>query len=120
MAVFDIVVRVFRAEHPMPSPLINAPQALDVAIAARLQLSCEKLLRAERNRRILTRVAFGLSGCIAILALAAVFVAHDREAVRIGATIACVTLSMTTFAYFAAKSARKKAVDSAREMDQST
>jgi hypothetical protein len=104
----------------MSRSLIDAPQALDAAIAARLQLHREKLLRAERRRRILTPVCFGLSGCIAILALAAFFLAHDREAARSGAAIACVTLSMTTFAYFAAKSARNKAIDSAREMDQST
>lgn len=101
----------------MPSPLTDTPQALDAVIAGRLQLRREKLLRAERNRRILTPVCFGLSGCIVILALAAFFLAHDREAARSCAAIACVTLSMTTFTYFAAESARKKAVDS---MDQST
>jgi uncharacterized membrane protein YadS len=104
----------------MSTPLVDTPHALDAAIAARLQLRRERLLRAERNRRILTPVAFGLSGCTAILALAAFFLARDREAARSCAAIACVSLSITTFAYFAAQSARMKAVDSAREMDQST
>jgi hypothetical protein len=99
----------------MPSPLIDTPQALDAAIAASLQSRREKLLRSVRSQRILTRVAFGLSGCAALCALAA-FLVGDPKAAAFSAMMTCVTFSFT---YIAGKAGRKKAVDSLREMDQS-
>jgi hypothetical protein len=99
----------------MPSPLIDTPQALDAAIAASRHARREKLVRAVRNQRIRTRVAFGLSGCIALFALVAFFFAGDHEAAAIIAMMACVTFGVT---YAAGKTGRKKAIDSLREMDQ--
>jgi hypothetical protein len=57
-----------------------------------------------------------LCGCMAIFALAAIFVANDREAATIIAKMTCV---LAGFTYVAGKAGRKKAVDSLREMDQS-
>ena len=76
----------------MPSPLIDTPQALDAAIAASLQSRREKLLRAVRRQRILTRVAFGLSGCVALSALAA-FLAGDPKAAALSAMTASMTFT---------------------------
>jgi hypothetical protein len=100
----------------MPSPLIDTPQALDAAIAASRQSRREKLVRAVRNQRIRTQVAFVFSGCIAIFALAAFFLAHDREATEILAMMTCVTFGVT---YPAGKTGQKKAVSALREMDRS-
>jgi len=55
----------------MPIPSIETPDALDAAIAASLQSQREKLLRRVRNQRIRMLIALGLSGCIALFALAA-------------------------------------------------
>jgi hypothetical protein len=55
--------------------LINTPQALDAAIAASRHARRERLVRAVRNQRIRTRVAFGLSAGVAICALLAFFCA---------------------------------------------
>lgn len=63
----------------MPSPLDDATQALDDAIAARRQTRYRKLLRAVRNQRIRTGVVFGLAVFMALITLAA-FVTGDREA----------------------------------------
>jgi hypothetical protein len=78
----------------MPSPLIDMPQALDAANAAAREARREKLLRTARNQRIRTRVALGLSGCIAIGALAALFLAGDREAATLIAIMACITVTI--------------------------
>jgi hypothetical protein len=99
----------------MPGPLIDTPQALDTAIAASLESRREKLMRAVRSRRIRIRVAFGLSGCVALCALAE-FLGGDPRAAAFSAMTACVTFSLT---YIAGKAGRKKIVDSLREMDQS-
>jgi hypothetical protein len=99
----------------MSSPLIDTPQALDAAIAASRHAHREKLLRAVRNQRIRTRVAFGLSGCVAMFALVAFFLANDHEAGVILAMIACVCFGFT---YTAGKAGRKKAADSLREIDR--
>ena len=100
----------------MPGPIIDTPQALDAAIAAHRQARREKLLRSVRNQGIRTRVALALTGCMALLALAACFIAHDREAAATLAIITCVTFGVT---YAAGTAGRKKAIDSLREMDQS-
>ncbi len=97
-------------------PLIDTPQALDAAIVASRHTRREKVVRAARNQRIRTRVAFGLAGCIAILALVAFFFAGDHEAAAVIAMIACVTFGVT---FTAGKAGQKKSADSLREMDQS-
>ena len=116
MWLFGIVVGKFHGSDPMQSPLIDTPQALDAAIAASRQARREKLVRAVRNRRIRTRMAFAISVSIAIFALTAFFLAHDPEAAAILAMMACVTFGVT---YTAGKTGQKKAADSLREMDQS-
>jgi hypothetical protein len=88
----------------------------DNPIAASLQSRREKLLRAALSQRIRTRVAFGLSGCVAFFALAA-FLAGDPKAAALCALMASVTFGFTCIA---AMAGWKKAVDSLREMDQST
>jgi 1,4-dihydroxy-2-naphthoate octaprenyltransferase len=95
---------------------IDDPHALDAAIAASRHARRERLVRAVRNQRIRARVAYGLSACVAILALLAFFFADDHEAAVIIAMFACVTVGV---AYAAGKAGHKKAVDALREMDQS-
>jgi CDP-diglyceride synthetase len=97
----------------MPSQSIGTPDTMDALIAASLQTRRTKLLRAARNQRIRTRFGYGCSGCIALLALAAIFLAHDRQA--------AVTLSLTafvtfSFAYFVGRAGQKKLAESLRQM----
>jgi hypothetical protein len=99
----------------MPSPMIDMPQALDAAIAAGREARREKLLRTARNQRIRTRMALGLSGCIAVGALAAFFLAGDREAAALIAVMACITVNVTIIS---GQAGRKKVIESLREMDQ--
>ena len=100
----------------MPSPLIDTPQALDAAIAASRHARREKLVRAMRNQRIRTQIAFVLSAGVAIFSLVAFFFAGDREAGVMLALMACMSVGWT---YAAGKTGQKKAVDSLRGMDQS-
>ena len=100
----------------MSPPLIDIPQALDLAIATSRLARREKLVRAVRNQRIRTQVALGLSGCVALFALVAFFFVGDREAAVVIAAIACLTFGM---AYFGGKAGMNKAVESLREVDQS-
>jgi hypothetical protein len=95
---------------------IDTPQALDAAIAASRQARRDKLLRAVRNQRIRTRVAFALGGSVALCSLGAFFFADDPEAAIVCAVIACITVGFT---YVAGKVGRKEALDSLQEMDQS-
>ena len=53
-------------------------EALDALIAASQQSRREALMRSARRQRIATRVAFGGSACVALLALTAYFFAGDR------------------------------------------
>jgi hypothetical protein len=99
----------------MPSPLI-APHSLDAAISDSRYARREKLVRAVRNQRIRTWIAFGLSGCVAIGAVFAFFFVGDHEAGVICSLIACMSVGFT---WVAAATGRKKAVDSLKEMDQS-
>jgi hypothetical protein len=100
---------------PMPSPLDHATQALDDAIAASRQTRRRKLLRAARNQRIRTGVVFGLTACMALIALAAL-VTGDREASIIIGLMTCWTFALALFAW---KIGRKNALQSLREMDRS-
>jgi hypothetical protein len=99
----------------MPTQPIDTPDIMDALIAASLQTRRAKLLRVVRNQRIRTRFVYGCSGCIALLALAAVFLAHDNEAAVIISLMAIVTF---TFAYFASRARQKKLADSLRQMDR--
>jgi hypothetical protein len=99
----------------MSSPFIDTPEALDAAIATSRDARREKLVRAMRNQKIRTRIAFVCSGCIALFALVAFYFVGDREAAGIIAMMACVTFSVT---YFAGKAGMKKAVESLKDVDR--
>jgi hypothetical protein len=98
----------------MPNPLTETPDELDAAIAASLQCRREKLARRVRNQRIRMRIALGLSGCVALLALAT-YLMGDHAAARFCAMSACILFAFTIITGAAA---RKKAVDESREMDR--
>ena len=100
----------------MPKPIIDTRQALAAAIAANQRVQREKLVRSVRNQGIRARVALALTGCIALFALTAFYIAHDREAAEILAIITCVTFGVTLSA---GRAGRKKAIDSLGELDQS-
>jgi hypothetical protein len=101
----------------MSGPLIETPRALDSAIAESLQVRRETLVSAIGNQGLRAGIAFGLSGCVALLALAAFFVAHDIEASSVLAMMAFLTFGLTCWA---SKLGRHKAVNALREMDQAT
>jgi hypothetical protein len=95
----------------MPSPLSDIFDALDAAIVASRQTRREKLLRRVRNQRIRMGIALGLSGCIALLALAA-YLIGDYAAARFCAMGACMVFAFTCISGAAA---RKNAVAALRE-----
>jgi hypothetical protein len=96
----------------MPSQ--DTPDILDRLIAASLQSHRETLLRRVRNQGIRMLIALGLSGCVALFALAA-YLIGDHAAARFCAMIACVVFAFTCIVGAAA---RKMAVDALRETDQ--
>lgn len=98
----------------MPNPLTDLPDAMDAAIAASLQIRREKLVRRARNQRIRARIVLGLSGCIALFALAA-YLIGDYVAARSCTIMACAVLAFT---FIAGSAARKKAVDALRQADK--
>jgi hypothetical protein len=97
----------------MPIPLIETPEALDTAIAASVQTRRDNMLRRVRNQRIRMRIALGLSGCIALFALAA-YLIGDYAAARFCAMNACVAFAFTCIVGAAA---RKRAAGELREME---
>jgi len=98
----------------MPIPLIENPDLLDAAIAASLEARRENFLRRVRNQKIRMRIALGLSGCVALFAMAA-YLIGDYAAARSSAMTACVVFAFTCITGVAA---RKRAVDALREADQ--
>jgi hypothetical protein len=94
--------------------LLDTQEGWDAATKAYLQSRRDKLLRAARRQRILSRAAVGLSGLIA-LGLPAALYAGDRSAARSIAVIFCIVFSFT---YIAGKAGRKKALDALQTMDQ--
>jgi hypothetical protein len=86
----------------MPNSSIDTPQALDAAISAGQQARREKLLRRLRNQRIRGWISLGLSGCIAVCALAAYFLAGDRRA-----TMTITMVALLVFAQ-AARNIRRR------------
>lgn len=100
----------------MPRQLIDTPQALDAAIAASLKTHRETPLRRVRNQKICMFNALGLSGCVALFALAT-YLIGDYAAARFCAMTACVALA---FICIMGAAARKRALDALREADQSS
>jgi hypothetical protein len=98
----------------MPSPSTDMLDTLDVAIAASLKARREKLVRRVRSQKIRMLIALGLSGCIALFALAAYRIG-DYAAARGCALIAWVVFAFTCITGLAA---RKRAVDALREADR--
>jgi membrane protease YdiL (CAAX protease family) len=88
---------------------------LDALIAASLKSRVEKLVRAARRQRILSRVALA-GAALVVLGVPAALLAGDRRAATIIAVIACVTLGFT---YLAGNAGRKKALESLRQLGQS-
>jgi hypothetical protein len=98
----------------MNSPLTDLPDALDAAIVASVKARREKLVRRVRNQRIGMRIALGLSGCVALFALAA-YLIGDYAAARGCAMTACVVFAFTCISGAAA---RRKAVQALRETER--
>jgi hypothetical protein len=98
----------------MPSPSTDLPDMLDEAIAASLQARREKLVRRVRNQRIRLLIALGLSGCVAIFALAA-YLIGDHAAARSSAMTAYIVFAFTCITGL---TARKRAVDALREAEE--
>jgi hypothetical protein len=98
---------------------MDGPQIFAAAVAASQKARRARLSRQERIRGILGPVAFGLSGLIAMFALAALFLADDRKAATVCAWMATLSFGFTITAYLSAKRAREKAAHSALGVDQS-
>jgi len=101
----------------MATQSVNTPEALDALIVASLQARRDTWLRGARRQKMRTLFAYGCSGCIALFALAAFFLARDPDA---GATLVTMALVTLTFSYLAGIASQKKLADSLRQMDQST
>ena len=97
---------------------MNSLQAFEASVAISKEARRVRLARQERVRKLLTPVAFGLSGSPVIFALAALFLAGDREAAIVCAMTATIGLGFTTVAYFSARHARQKGTHSALQVDQ--
>jgi len=89
-----------------PNATMDVTQTFEATVAASQDARRARLLRRQRIRRITILVAFGLSGVIAMLALAAVFLTTDREAAIVCAMMAVISFSFTTMAFLTAKPAR--------------
>jgi hypothetical protein len=96
----------------MAIPTLDTQEGWDAATKAYLQTRHDNLLRTVRRQRIATRVAFGGSACVALLALAA-YLAGEQSAAVLSAFIALVTFS---FACVVWKASRKTTADSLRKM----
>lgn len=100
-------------------PVVTTTQTFEAVVAASKVSRRARLARQQRIRRFLTPVAFGLSGLPVIFALAALFLAGDREAAIVCAMISTISLSLTATAYLSAKHGRQKATHSALDGNQS-
>lgn len=85
---------------------MDVTQTFEAAVAASQEARRARLSREERIRGKTIPIAFGLSGVVAILALAAVFLTDDREAAIVCAMMAVISLSFTTVTFLSAKRAR--------------
>jgi len=97
----------------MPIP-INAVDLLDAATAASLQSRRETLIRRVRTQKIRLLITLGLSGCVALFALAA-YLIGDHAAARFCAMTAYLVLGFTCITGLAA---RKRALDALREANE--
>jgi hypothetical protein len=102
-----------------PDTAMNGLQTFEAAVEASNEARRARLARQERVRKILTPVAFGLSGLPVIFALAALFWAGDREAAIVCVMTATISLGYTTVAHVFAKHGRQKVSHSALQADQS-
>jgi hypothetical protein len=98
----------------MPRPSTEMLDTLEVAIAASLQARREKLHRRVRNQKIPLLIALGLSGCVALFALAA-YLIGDHAAARSLAMTAYLVFGFTCITGLAA---RKRALDALREANE--
>jgi hypothetical protein len=89
-----------------PNATMDVMQTFEAAVAASQAARRARLSRRERIRRIGIFVAFGLSGVVVILALAAVFLIGDRKAAVMCAMMAAISLNYTTMAFLSTKRAR--------------
>jgi hypothetical protein len=107
-----------RNQSPLqPDAALKGSQMFEAALAASEEAGRVRLARQERVRKILTPVAFGLSGLPLIFAPAALLVG-DREAAIVCAMTGTIGLGFTTATYFSARRARKKATHSAPQVHQ--
>jgi hypothetical protein len=81
------------------------PQTFQAAVATSQAARRARLVRRERIRKILTPIAFGLSGVVVVLAFVAYLFAGDREAALVCTMMAVVSFSFATLAYVYAKRA---------------
>ena len=102
-----------------PDAEMNGPQAFEAAEAASKEARRARLARQERLRKVLTPVAFGLSGLPLIFALVALVFAGDHEAAMVCAMMGTIGLGFTAASYYSAKLARQKAVSSTLQAHQS-
>ena len=98
----------------MPIPLSDAVDLLDAATAASMRTRREKLVRRVRKQKIRLFIALGLSGCVALFALAA-YLIGDHAATRFCAITAYLVF---TFTCITGLVARKRAVDALRETEE--
>jgi hypothetical protein len=100
----------------MPTPSINAVEALDAATAATIQCRREKLWRIAEGRGIRVGVAYACAAIVAICATVAYF-AGDRRAALILGTEFCALIS---FIFIGISAARRKALRELRDMNRSS
>lgn len=98
----------------MPNTSPDLPDQFVAATTASLHAQREKLVRRVRNQRIRMFIALGLSGCVAVFALAA-YQIGDHAAARGLTTMACIVFAFTCIAGGAA---RKRAVGALRAADE--
>jgi hypothetical protein len=87
---------------------------LDTLTAASIPSRREKLVRRVRNQKTRLLIALGLSGCVALFALAAYRIG-DHAAAR---SLAMIAYLVFTFTCITGLAARKRALDALREADQ--
>jgi len=96
---------------------MDGPQIFQAAVASARESRRARLARQGRIRKILTPVAFSLSGSPVILALVALYSAGDREAAIVCIIMATVGLGSNSVAYFSAKYERRKVTHSTLQAD---
>jgi hypothetical protein len=100
---------------PMPSPLIDSPDALDAATAAARRARHDRLLRIAQGKGVRSRAGYA---CLAITAICAVvaFVEGGRLQALIIGTQTCLLIG---FVFIGGKAARREALRKLQEMKRS-